>query len=57
MAVAAREKTRAETSEKMKWVFAVGLVAFVGFVVWQFATESATSARRANRQREPWEAL
>ena len=43
--------------EKLKWVVAAGLVAFVGFVVWQFAAESAASARRANRKREPWEVL
>jgi hypothetical protein len=46
---------KAETGEKSKWAFAAGLVAFVGFVVWQFAAESAASTRRANRRREPWE--
>jgi hypothetical protein len=56
-AVAAREQVKVETGEKLKWVFAAGLVAFVGFVVWQFAAESAVSARRANRKREPWEDL
>lgn len=41
--------------EKLKWVAAAGLVAFVGFAVWQFVSESAASARRARRERQPWE--
>ena len=36
MAVAARE----EREEKMKWLIAVGGVAFVGFAVWQYLTEA-----------------
>jgi hypothetical protein len=30
-------------------------VAFIGFAVWQFLRETADSARRANRPRQPWE--
>lgn len=39
----------------MKWLVAAGLVAFVGFAVWQFVAETAVSAFRAKRPREPWE--
>jgi hypothetical protein len=54
-AVAAREQARAEMDDKLKWVAAAGLVAFVGFALWQFVGESAAAARRSNRRREPWE--
>ena len=41
--------------DKLKWLAAAGLVAFVGFAVWQFVAETAASATRAKRAREPWE--
>jgi hypothetical protein len=41
--------------DKLKWIVAAGLVAFVGFAVWQFVRETASSARHAKRKREPWE--
>jgi hypothetical protein len=40
---------------KLKWFVAAGLVAFVGAAVWQFVNETAKSARRASRERQPWE--
>ena len=39
----------------MKWVFAAGGVAFVGFAVWQFLRETAKVKRGSGRERQPWE--
>lgn len=39
----------------MKWVVAAGLVCFVGAAVWQYLNEVVSTARRADRRREPWE--
>jgi len=41
-------------NEKLKWVVAAGLAAFVGVALWQFGRE-CTTPRRRNRQ--PWEAV
>lgn len=43
--------------DKLKWIVAAGLIGFVGFAVWQFLAESLAGARRANRERQPWEVV
>jgi membrane protein required for beta-lactamase induction len=41
----------------LKWVVAAGGVAFVGYAVRQYLTESARAARASRRKREPWEVV
>ncbi len=41
----------------MKWYVGAGVLAFVGFALWQSLREGTSAVRRANQSRQPWDTV